>query len=169
MIQLRPWHRCFAAMEPTNKNDKTGIFKGKILFFITAESFTDFAVDPVYTPTLYKLQSEGYTFSNFYTLYGGVSTLDGEYSNLQGLIPKPGVWSMKESKDNYLPFTLEINFPRLDIETKAYHNHNVEFYGRTLSHPNLGYDFKGQGAGYSFEKTWPESDIEMIDETTSIF
>lgn len=166
---IKTMHRCFAGMEPTNKNDKTGIFKGKNLIFITAESFTDFAVDPVYTPTLYKLQSEGYTFSNFYTPIWGVSTLDGEYSNLQGLIPKPGVWSMKESKDNYLPFTLGNQFSKIGYQTKAYHNHNVEFYGRTLSHPNLGYDFKGQGAGYSFEETWPESDVEMIDKTTPDF
>ena len=35
------------------------------------------------------------------------------------------------------------------------------------SHPNLGYDFKGQGREYSFTDSWPESDLEMIDQTTS--
>lgn len=162
-------HSYFGSTEPTEKNSKTGIFEGKNLIFITAESFTDFAVDPVHTPTLYKLQTEGYTFDNFYNPIWGVSTLDGEYVNLQGLVPKPGVWSMKESSSNYLPLTLGHRFENLGYATKAYHNHSIYYYDRNLSHPNLGYDFKGQGREYSFEDTWPESDLEMIDKTVSDF
>lgn len=162
-------HNYFGSVEPTKKNDKTGIFEGKNLIFITAESFTDFAVDSVHTPTLYKLQTEGYTFSNYYNPIWGVSTIDGEYVNLQSLIPKAGVWSMKESADNDLPFTLGNQFRNMGYVTKAYHNHSVYYYSRDISHPNLGYDFKGQGREYSFEDTWPESDLEMIDKTVSDF
>ena len=166
---IETMHRYFGSLEPTEKNDKTGIFEGKNLIFITAESFTDFAVSEKYTPTLYKLLTEGYNFTNFYNPIWGVSTLDGEYVNLQSLVPKPGVWSMKESAENYLPFTLGNQFSSLGYETKAYHDHSVYYYDRDSSHPNLGYEFKGQGRDYSFEKTWPESDIEMIDETTQDF
>lgn len=166
---LRSMHRYFGSAEPTEKNEKTGIFKGKNLIFITAESFTDFAVDPEYTPTLYKMLSEGYDFTNFYNPIWGVSTLDGEYVNLQGLVPKPGVWSMKESSGNFLPFTLGNQFSALGYETKAYHDHSVYYYDRDSSHPNLGYDFKGQGRDYSFTNIWPESDEEMIDKTTPDF
>lgn len=166
---IKAMHLHFGNVEPTEQNDKTGIFKGKNLIFITAESFTDFAVDPVYTPTLYKLFTEGYNFTNFYNPIWGVSTLDGEYVNLQSLVPKPGVWSMKESSDNYLPYTLGSQFSGIGYATKAYHNHSVYYYDRDSSHPNLGYEFKGQGREYSFKKTWPESDLEMIDKTTSDF
>lgn len=166
---IKAMHLYFGSVEPTEKNDKTGIFEGKNLIFITAESFTDFAIDPVYTPTLYKLFTEGYNFTNFYNPIWGVSTLDGEYVNLQSLIPKPGVWSMKESAHNYLPFTLGNQFSKIGYATKAYHDHSVYYYDRDVSHPNLGYDFKGQGREYSFKKTWPESDLEMIDKTTSDF
>lgn len=159
----------FSGTEPTAQNEQTGIFKGKNLIFITAESFTDFAIDPKYTPTLYKLLTEGYNFTNFYNPVWGVSTLDGEYVNLQSLVPKPGVWSMKESAENWLPFTLGNQFSKLGYETKAYHNHSVYYYDRVSSHPNLGYDFKGQGREYNFENIWPESDLEMIDETTADF
>lgn len=166
---IKTMHDYFGSRKPTTQNDKTGIFEGKNLIFITAESFTDFAIDPVYTPTLYKLQTEGYTFNNFYNPIWGVSTLDGEYVNMQSLLPKPGVWSMRESSNNELPYTLGNQFKNTGYQTKAYHNHSVYYYDRNLSHPNLGYDFKGQGREYSFKKTWPESDIEMVDKTTSDF
>lgn len=166
---IRNMHSYFGSLTPTEKNEKTGIFKDKNLIFITAESFSDFAVDPVYTPTLYKLKTEGYNFTNFYNPVWGVSTLDGEYANLVGLLPKPGVWSMKEARENYLPFTLGNQFKNLGCDSKAYHDHSVYYYERDKSHPNLGYDFKGQDMGYSFKKTWPESDFEMIDKTTLDF
>ncbi len=163
---LRNMHIYFGAQAPTQKNDKTGIFKGKNLIFITAEAFGDIAVDPTYTPTLYKLQNEGYRFTNFYNPVWGTSTLDGEYVNLQGLIPKPGVWSMRESAYNYLPFTLGNQFSSHNYNSNAFHNHSIYFYDRDISHPNLGYEFKGQGREYSFTELWPESDVEMIDKTT---
>ncbi len=166
---IKTMHQYFGSQTPTKTNEKTGIFEGKNLIFITAESFTDFAVNEKYTPTLYKMKQEGYTFSNYYNPIWGVSTIDGEYVNLQGLVPKPGVWSMKESAQNSLPLTLGNQFSAIGYETKAYHNHSVYYYNRDISHPNLGYDFKGQGREYSFENIWPESDVEMVDKTTSDF
>ena len=85
-------------MSLLKKTTRREIFKGKNLIFITAESFSDMAIDPEYTPTLYKLKTEGYNFTNFYNPIWGVSTLDGEYVNLLSLVPKPGVWSMKRVK-----------------------------------------------------------------------
>lgn len=163
---IKNMHIYFGAQEPTKENDHTGMFEGENLIFITAEAFSDIAIDPVYTPTLYKLASEGYYFNNFYNPVWGTSTLDGEYVNMQGLIPKPGVWSMRESANNYLPFTLGNQFKGLGYNTNAFHNHSIYFYNRDISHPNLGYEFKGQGREYFFDETWPESDLEMIDKTT---
>ena len=159
----------FAQKEPNQPNDKTGLFAGKNLIFITAESFADYAVSETYTPTLYKLQSEGYQFTNYYNPVWGVSTSDGEYLNLVGLLPEAGIWSMTEAADNALPYTLAHQFTRLGYTAKAYHDHDINFYHRTESHPNLGYDFDGQGGGYEFTHTWPESDLEMIDQTTADF
>ena len=150
-------------------NEMTGIFEGKNLIYITAESFTDLAIDEKHTPTLYKMSKEGLSFTNFYTPVWGVSTLDGEYVNCTGLIPKAGVWSMTEASDNCLPFTLGHQFGELGYETKAYHNHRIDYYHRDKSHPNLGYDFDGQGGSYDFGDSWPESDLEMINKTTPDF
>ena len=56
------------------------MFEGCNLILITAESFSYLAIDPELTPTLYKLQTEGFNFTNFYTPYWDVSTSDGEYA-----------------------------------------------------------------------------------------
>lgn len=166
IAELDAW---FAERQPQRTNEKTGIFKGKNLILITAESFTDFAVSETYTPTLYRLQNEGFRFENYYNPVWGVSTSDGEYLNLVGLIPESGVWSMTESAKNALPFTLAHQFAKLGYQAKAYHDHSIKFYHRTKTHPNLGYDFDGQGGSYEFTHTWPESDLEMVDQTTADF
>ncbi|HSL87036.1 MAG TPA: sulfatase-like hydrolase/transferase, partial [Bacteroidales bacterium] len=48
----------------------------------------------------------------------------------------------------------------------AYHNHTYDYYNRDISHPNLGYDYKGLGNGLEMRKTWPSSDLEMMEVTT---
>src|SRR5690606_372494 len=112
------------------KNDYTGKYKGYNLILITAESFSPFAIDENVTPTLYKMANEGYQFTNFYTPVWGVSTSDGEYVALQGLIPKSGVWSFQESGKNSLPFVLGNQLKKLNYPTRAYHNHTYTYYGR---------------------------------------
>ncbi len=37
---------------PYQENEYTGLFEGKHLYLIEAESLTTFAIDPVLTPTL---------------------------------------------------------------------------------------------------------------------
>lgn len=159
----------FNSRETTSKNEKTGLFKGKNLIFITAESFSSYAINEEYTPTLYKMQEQGFKFENYYNPVWGVSTSDGEYINLLSLLPEAGVWSMVESSENYLPYSLGNQFSKIGYVSKAYHDHNIKFYHRQKSHPNLGYDFDGQGGSFDFTHTWPESDLEMIDKTTQEF
>jgi len=163
---IRAMHEYFAPMEPTQKNAYTGIFKGQNLVFITAESFSPYAISPELTPTLYAMSQEGFVFSNFYNPKWEVSTSDAEYVVHTGLIPKSGVWSMLKSSKNYLPFSPGNQFKKLGYLTKAYHNHDYTYYDRYKSMPNAGYDFKAVGYGLQIKDTWPESDLEMIEATT---
>ncbi|MDO4551977.1 MAG: LTA synthase family protein [Bacillota bacterium] len=163
---LAAMDRYFAQEEPSLQNEKTGLFRGKNLVMICGESFSSFAIHPVYTPTLYKLQNEGFTFTNFYNPIWDVSTIDGEYVYTQGLLPKAGTWSMQDSAGNRLPFTMGNQFRKLGYKTLAYHNHYAEYYGRTESHPNMGYTYKGLGTGLKVTEIWPESDLQMLELTT---
>ncbi|WP_230200213.1 LTA synthase family protein [Bacillus niameyensis] len=163
--EIQQMHQYFENVEPTLKNEYTGKYKGYNVILLTAEGFSPYAIHPEVTPTLYKLANEGYQFTNFYTPLWEVSTSDGEYVALQGLIPKSGVWSFQQSGSNYLPFVLGNQMKKLDYATRAYHNHTYTYYGRDTSHPNLGYEYKGLGNGLQVQETWPESDLEMMEET----
>lgn len=158
-------HKYFSTVDSTNKNEYTGLFKDYNLILITAEGFSHLAIDEELTPTLYKMANESFVFTNFYNPVWGVSTSDGEYVACQGLIPKSGVWSFYTSGDNYLPFVMGNQFKKLGYSTRAYHNHLYDYYRRDVSHPNMGYDYKGLGNGLDVKETWPESDLEMIDLT----
>lgn len=156
-------HTYFGSREATAKNQYTGMFEGKNLIFITAESFSPYVIDKELTPTLYKLSNSGFLFQNFYTPLWWVSTSDGEYVNCQSLIPKAGVWSLSLSGSNTLPFTLGNQFRQLGYDTYAYHNHFWDYYDRDVSHPNMGYDYKGRDHGLEVSDLFPESDLEMME------
>ncbi|MDO4270398.1 MAG: LTA synthase family protein [Eubacteriales bacterium] len=162
---VRELHQFFAARQPTMQNEMTGVYEGYNLIFLTAEGFSPYAVDPVLTPTLYKMVHEGVNFTNFYNPIWNVSTIDGEYVNCLGLVPKMGVWSLYQSRNNALPFALGNQFGALGYQTNAYHNHTFDYYRREVSHPNLGYTYKGLGSGVNVEAVWPESDLEMMQVT----
>lgn len=170
--KLLKMNEYFSSKEPTYTNEYTGMYEGYNLIYITAEGFSPYCIDPVLTPTLYKMQQDGFKFTNFYTPIWGVSTSDGEYTVCTGLIPKAGVWSFYRSgeKPNYMPFCLGNMFRSIGVtETRAYHNHTAAYYKRHISHPNMGYDYKGMGTGVEqyVKGVWPESDLEMIAGSVS--
>ena len=161
-------HDYFSSQSPTYKNEYTGLYSGYNLIYLVAEGFSPYAVDKDLTPNLYKLSTEGYNFTNFYTPLWGVSTSDGEFTACTGLIPKSGIWSFYASSNNYMPYCLGNMFKSIGVNnTFAYHNNNYAFYHRDLSHNNIGYTYKGVGNGLESFITdcWPQSDLEMIDGT----
>lgn len=155
----------FSSRQPSYKNEYTGMYEGYNLITVVAEGFSPYAIDKDLTPTLYKMRAEGFNFENFYTPIWGVSTSDGEYTTCTGLIPKSGVWSFYRSSNNYMPFCLGNAFRANGIKnTYAYHNNTYTYYHRDLSHPNMGYTYKGMGNGVEkyVKNVWPQSDLEMI-------
>lgn len=163
---LKNMHIYYSTRKTTMQNEYTGRFKDYNLILITAEGYSHYAVNEEVTPTLYKMQHEGFNFTNFYNPIWGVSTSDGEYVATTGLIPKSGVWSMYKSGAISMPFTMGNQLRNLGYKTMAYHNHTYDYYNRDISHPNLGYDYKGLGNGLDVRATWPESDLEMMELTT---
>ncbi len=159
----------FSNRYPTNKNEYTGMFKGKNLILITAEAFSMHIIDSELTPTLYKLSTEGFVFNNFYTPIWNVSTASGEYVAMNGLLPDLGTTKYVVIQDRYMPFSFANQFKELGYSAKAYHNHTYTYYDRHITYPNLGYEYKGYGSGLDVQYTWPESDLEMIDLTYSEF
>lgn len=166
---LKSLYEYFDSEEPSYTNKYTGMFKGYNVIFITAESFSQYAIDKNLTPTLYKLYNEGFQFDNFYSPAWGVSTTDGEYANLTGLIPKSGVWSFSKSAENNVsfPFTLGEQSRKLGYKTvNAYHNHSYDYYDRDKYLTNIGYNYSAIGKGLDLgENVWPNSDLKMMQKT----
>lgn len=165
-------HKYFSSLEPTAKNKYTGLFKGKNLIFITAEGFDTIALDKDITPTLYKLANNGFVFNNYYQPLFPVSTSDGEYMNLTGLIPKEGVWSFYKSSKIKMPFGFGTMFKNQGYTSYGFHNHTYSYYDRDDSHPNIGLTYIGCGNGLEKKmncKHWPNSDKEMMDATIGYY
>lgn len=165
---IKTLHQYFSTKQPTKKNAYTGMFEGYNLIVITAEGFSNLAVNEKITPTLYKLVNEGFVFENFYNPIWQTSTSDGEYAVCTGLIPTLSN-NMKKSAEVSMPLCMGWTFSDLGYTAKAYHNHSYTYYGRNLSHPNMGYDFIAQGHGMNIKSVWPESDLEMMEAVVDQF
>jgi len=160
------------SLTPSKQNAYTGLFEGKNLIFITAEAFTAEVIDPVLTPTLYRLANKGIQFTDFYQP-DSAGTTGGEYQNIFGMLPTAGGMSFKNTASQSNFFTMGNQLNRLGYYGKAYHNHDYFFYDRHLTHNNLGYSDGYTGFGNGLEKfvtdQWPKSDLEMFQGTVPTF
>lgn len=166
---IREMHQFFSQRTPSSQNEYTGMFAGKNLIWVVAEGFSSWAIDKELTPTLYQLSQEGFQFKNFYNPLWYVSTSDGEFTTLLSLLPRSGVWSMSKSSGCDMPFSMGNLMGKEGYNCYAFHNGTLTYYDRDKSHPNLGYDFKADGAGLSMTSSWPASDLEMIQQSTPLF
>lgn len=170
VVQLTQY---FQSQSGTNKNKYTGMFEGYNVIFITAEGFSQFVIDQERTPALYRLKQEGFKFNHYYTPGWYASTSDGEYANLTGLLPTDGIVSLKLSgeRKNNMYFTLGRQLERLNYSLNGYHNNSYTYYGRDVSHPNMGYNWHGTGNWFQPETTdngseyWPQSDLQLIRQS----
>ena len=152
----------------SRKNKYTGMFKGKNLIFVVAESFNEIAVRKDLTPTLYKLVHEGFDFENFYTS-NNLSTIGGEFQALTGLYADNTILSSWRGGKAYYPYGLGTVFKNLGYNTYAYHDNSAYYQDRNVYLKSQGFDnYKGCYNG--LEKLinceqWPQSDVEMINAT----
>lgn len=158
---------------PTYTNEYTGMFKGKNLIYIMAESFDGYFVDKELTPTLYKMIHDAFYFKNYYTPTN-LSTIGGEFSLLTGLLPDLAVlnnqWNGNYNNNghhNYYPYGLGNLFKELDYDVYAYHDYFYNFQNRDYYLKDLGFvDYKACGNGMETRmdcSIFPASDDEMIN------
>ncbi len=154
----------------SKQNKYTGMFKGKNLVFIVAESFSELAVSEEYTPTLYKLVHEGFDFENFYTS-NNLSTIGGEFQALTGLYADNEILSSWRGGWAYYPYGLGTVFKKEGYNTFAYHDNSAYFQDRNVYLGTQGFgNFMGCYNGLEKRincEQWPQSDVEMMNATVT--
>lgn len=169
---IQKGHQYVKSQKASNKNQYTGLFKGKNLIFITAEAFSAEVISPELTPTLYRMANKGIQFTDYYQPAWGGSTSTGEYSNIFGVVPVNGVSSIQDTigRDNYT--TIGSRLKALGYWSCAYHNGYATYYDRDKTHTGFGYDnyiAKGTGLSEALDGVWPESDLKMMEGTLSTY
>lgn len=154
----------------SKQNKYTGMFKGKNLVFIVAESFSEIAVSQKYTPTLYKLVHEGFDFENFYTS-NNLSTIGGEFQALTGLYADNEILSSWRGGWAYYPYGLGKTFKNEGYNTFAYHDNSAFYQDRNVYLKTQGFDnfmgcYNGMEKRINCEQ-WPQSDVEMMNATVT--
>ena len=156
------------AQEPSSQNEMTGLFAGKNLIFISAEAFAAEAIDPVRTPTLYRLATRGFNFTDYYQP-ASAGTTGGEFENIFGMLPMYGGASMGEMTGNLCYYTMSYQLNQLGYYGMAFHNNDYTYYSRNVTHNKLGFSEGYYGVGNGLEsyitEQWPESDLEMMEAT----
>ena len=126
-----------ASLTPSSKNEYTGMFEGKNLILISAEAFSAEVIDPVLTPTLYRLATKGMQFTDYYQI-SGAGTTGGEYQNIFGMLPTNGGQSFKDTAKNLNYYPMGSMLDRLGYYGQAFHNNSYTYYSRNETHINLG-------------------------------
>lgn len=154
---------------PTKKNKYTGLFKGKNLVLICAESFSKHAVKKELIPTLYRLVHDGFYFPKSYATTTTMSTSEGEFELLLGMSSVNGTTDMLDSVDKNNYFTIASAMKREGYHTSCYHNGNYYYYNRNITHDNLGYEFfMAKGSGLE-NYVRDMSDYTMFDATLNVY
>lgn len=160
-----------ASRTPSNKNDYTGLFKGKNLILICAEAYSHYVINEELTPTLYRLTNNGFRFTDFYVPSWGGSTTSGEFAFLNGIIPNDAADSMKNTIGRNMCFSMPRVLKREGYNTGAYHNGNFRYYDRHLTHcEQEGFDYYlANGNGLEeIAGNWA-TDEEMIEKTLDTY
>lgn len=166
---IKSMHEYFKNDTGTQKNKYTGMFEGKNLIVIMAESLNEIAIREDLTPTLYKLTHSGFVFNNFYTPVN-LSTIGGEFQDLTGLFANLSDLSSYWRKGtNYFPFGLGTVFNNLNYNTRAYHANYGTFQDRNVYLKSIGFDYflyRGNGLEDLMNcNLWPQSDLDLINST----
>ena len=125
-------------------NEYTGIFEGKNIIAIHAESIQSVAMNTTFndveiTPNLNKLASEGLYFSNFYSQVGVGTSSDAEFTYATSLMPSSsGTVFVNYFDTEYV--TIQKLLKEQGYYVASMHANNGNFWNREVMHKNMGYN-----------------------------
>lgn len=130
--------------EETSPNKYTGVFEGKNVLVIHAESIQQFTMETSFnglevTPNLNKIASEGIYFSNFYAQESVGTSSDSEFTFSTSLLPATsGTVAINYWDREYE--TIQKLMKQKNYYTFSMHANNCSFWNRNLFHQQFGYE-----------------------------
>ena len=123
-----------------NENDMTGIFEGKSVLYVLLESMDSYLITEEDTPTLYKMQEEGFNFVNRYAPgFGGGLTFNLEFAMITGMYqPLKGTASTKYANNVYM-YSYPSIFRNAGYVSNSIHANESTFYNRNIIHKSFGF------------------------------
>ena len=139
---FRSLNTYFMNRNVTQKNDMTGIFKGKNLIIILMESVDEIAIlNKEDFPTLYKMYHEGISFKNNFSPRNNCSTGNNEFTVLSSLYTINNTCTANAYAVKYkYPEAAYNIFKKAGYATNGFHDYTQQYYYRNRIHPNLGAD-----------------------------
>ncbi len=126
---------------PANINEYTGLFEGKNLILVLAESLSKYSLNEQFTPFMYQMAQEGILFDKHYAPLFDANTADSELIALTGTMPStegsitPNHYFMNHY-NSALPNLLKNN----GYHTLSFHSWFKEFYNRNVTHYSYGFE-----------------------------
>ncbi len=112
---------------------------GHNLIVLMLESFEWFAVDPIYTPTLWKLKTEQATVMN--NFYSKNKTNMSEDISILGNMPKDNaMYDLAKSGALNNEYTLPNLFKERGYAANYFHGYLTEFYDRDVINKGMGFE-----------------------------
>lgn len=125
-------------------NEYTGIFDGKNVIAIHAESLQNFALGLTFsgkevTPNLNKLIKNSLYFDNFYAQVGVGTSSDSEFTYATSLLPSNnGTVFVNYYDDKFV--TIQDLLNDKGYYVFSMHGNEGDFWNRNIMHQNMGYD-----------------------------
>ena len=162
----------FISQEITNKNEYTGMFKGKNVIFIMMESVSDIMINPDLFPNFYKMYSEGWHWENNFSPRNACATGNNEMSGMLSLYTINNNCTANNYKYNTY-FESIFNIYKNDgYRTSSMHDYTEAYYYRSTIHQNMGseayYGVRQLGIPYQSEYVNWASDEDFMNKALEI-
>jgi len=138
-------------------NDFTGLFAGKNIIVIHAESLQTIAMNLSFegeevTPNINKLAREGIFFDNYYSQVGVGTSSDAEFTFSTSLMPSSsGTVFVNYFDRQYV--TIQQQFKNNGYYVFSMHANTGDFWNRATMHENMGYDKFYSKSSFDIDET----------------
>ena len=156
----------------SQKNEMTGIFKGKNVIIMLMESVNDIAIlNEEEFPTLTMMYNKGLSFRNNFSPQNNCSTGNNEMTVNTSLFTINKTCTANAYSNNIYPQAYLSMFRDIGYNTSAYHDYTQQYYYRAKYFPKWGadryYGVEDLGMQWnSVYQEWP-SDVTMFKQAKS--